>query len=348
MLLTMDSGKAVMIPRLTGTKHTPGWQATLARAINSVDELLHLLELDAAAINVHPLDRDFPLKVPRGFVQRMKKGDIHDPLLRQVLPVRDEIGQLDGYTSDPLDEIKAMPRPGLLHKYHGRALLTVTGACAVHCRYCFRRHFPYAAANPAAQDWEEALHYLRNHPEISEIILSGGDPLALPDERLQALVNQLADLPHVDTLRIHTRLPVVLPERIDEALLAWITHHRLKTVMVVHCNHPNEIDSAVVGAIGKLTRVGVTLLNQSVLLRGINDSVETLIQLSKKLFAAGILPYYLHQLDRVQGAAHFEVDDERASQLMDAIHTALPGYLVPRLVTEAPGAPGKTPAWPKG
>lgn len=334
---------AAMIPRIPDPEHRSAWQLELARAVRSTDELLRLLDIDPAAGRVRPLVGDFPLRVPRGFVARMARGDINDPLLRQVLPVDEETRPIEGYLPDPLQEATAMPCPGLLHKYHGRALLTLTGACAIHCRYCFRRHFPYADANPAGVHWEQAVAYLAAHPDIHEIILSGGDPLSLPDERLQQLTERLSAHAHLHTLRLHSRLPIVLPERIDAGLLAWLGRLRFRVVMVVHCNHPNEIDAPVRAAMQQLARAGVTLLNQSVLLRGVNDDAATLVQLSESLFAAGVLPYYLHRLDRVQGAAHFEVAAERACALYNAVHAALPGYLVPRLVEEVPGKPGKMP-----
>lgn len=333
---------AAMIPRIPDPEHRPAWQLELARAVRSADELLRLLDIDPAACRVRPLVGDFPLRVPRGFVARMARGDINDPLLRQVLPVDDETRLVAGFASDPLEEHAAMPVPGLLHKYRGRALLTVTGACAVHCRYCFRRHFPYTDATPSGGRLAEAIDYLARRPGIHEIILSGGDPLSLTDQRLAALTGQLSELPQLRILRLHTRAPVVLPERIDDGLLAWIEAQRLRVVVVVHCNHPNEIDDSVTAAMRRLAQAGVTLLNQSVLLHGVNDSAATLVRLSEALFAAGILPYYLHRLDRVQGAAHFEVDTARACALHREVHAALPGYLVPRLVAEIPGAAGKT------
>ena len=311
-----------------------------------MEELLRLLRIDAPSDARLPVAGEFPLRVPRGFIARMETGNTHDPLLRQVLPLHAETRLQPGYLRDPLNELHAMPVPGLLHKYPGRALFTLTGACAIHCRYCFRRHFPYSAANPVASSWENAFDYLAGHTEISEIILSGGDPLLLPDARLQAVAQQLAAIPHIRTLRLHTRMPVVLPERIDGRLLGWLADYSRRVVMVVHCNHPQEIDNTVISAMDRLSRAGVMLLNQSVLLKGINDNAATLIHLSEALFAAGVLPYYLHQLDRVQGAAHFEVDDKTARSLMDAVHAALPGYLVPRLVRDLPGFPGKWPLWP--
>ena len=314
----------------------------LAEAVKSTDELLRLLEIDPASLNILPLASNFPLRVPRGFIRRMTRGDINDPLLRQVLPVADEMQASSNYLPDPLAEQQAMQVPGLLQKYRGRALLTTTGACAVHCRYCFRRHFPYNEANPASGNWESTIHWLQQNPDVREIILSGGDPLSLPDSRLHMLSSRLDELPWLHTLRIHTRLPIVLPERIDGGFLSWVEAQKLQVVMVVHSNHPNEIDATVSEAMHRLKQAGVTLLNQSVLLRGINDSAATLTRLSEALFSAGVLPYYLHQLDKVQGAAHFEVDDATAIKLMEEVRTALPGYLVPRLVREVPGEPGKS------
>jgi EF-P beta-lysylation protein EpmB len=324
-------------------EHRPVWQTLLARAVKSTDELLTLLQIDPAELKTRPLTDNFPLRVPHGFVQRMNKGDSRDPLLLQVLPVPQETVATDGFLCDPLEELDSMPVPGLLHKYQGRALLTVTGACAVHCRYCFRRHFPYAEANPVTDHWQPSIEYIGQHPDITEVILSGGDPLTLSDDRLQSLADQLATIDHLCTLRIHSRLPVVLPERVDDNLLSWLAAQRLKVVIVIHCNHPNEIDAGVINAMDRLRRAGVVLLNQSVLLRNINDEAATLIKLSEHLFAAGVLPYYLHQLDRVQGAAHFEVSARAARELIDEISASLPGYLVPRLVQEVPGMSGKTP-----
>jgi EF-P beta-lysylation protein EpmB len=317
----------------------------LARGITSVEALL-----DRLGITPQPplpaMAANFPLRVPHSFVDRMEPGNIDDPLLRQVLPVAAENTRQPDYSRDPLGEQHAMPAPGVLHKYPGRALLTLTGACAVHCRYCFRRHFPYSEANPLGSGRHEAIDYLRSHPDIGELILSGGDPLSLPDSRLSGLAEQLAGIPHLHTLRIHTRLPIVLPERVDDLLLDWLSNLPHRLVIVLHCNHPNEIDMPVKTAMQSLRQAGAMLLNQSVLLHKINDDADTLVRLSEALLAAGIMPYYLHQLDRVQGAAHFAVADTDARALMDAIHSRLPGYLVPRLVRELPDYPGKFPLWP--
>jgi L-lysine 2,3-aminomutase len=231
----------------------------------------------------------------------------------------------------------------VIHKYDGRALLVATGSCAVHCRYCFRRHFPYAEETAAAGQWRDALAYLAADPSIAEVLLSGGDPLSLATGKLAEFTDGLAALPHVRRLRLHTRLPIVLPERVDAALLAWVAARPQQVVVVVHANHANEIDGPVAEALGALRATGATLLNQAVLLRGVNDDADALAALSERLFAAGVLPYYLHQLDRVAGTAHFEVPDARARALVEAVAARLPGYLVPRLVREIAGAPAKSP-----
>jgi EF-P beta-lysylation protein EpmB len=334
---------SVIIPRIETPEHRPLWQQLLSQGIRSSQELLALLEIDSAQLAIQPPCGDFPLRVPLGFANRMARSDSRDPLLLQVLPTAAESAQPPGYQRDPLGELHAMPVPGLLHRYRGRALLTVTGACAIHCRYCFRRHFPYSAAGAVNGNLQSSLDYLGQQPDIHEIILSGGDPLTLSDARLQSLTEKLAAIPQLHTLRIHTRLPVVLPERVDTGLLAWIDRQSLRVVIVVHCNHPNEIDPSVMTALQQLRSAGVTLLNQSVLLHGVNDDAATLISLSEALFAAGVLPYYLHLLDKVQGAAHFAVSQETAKRLLAALRASLPGYLVPRLVRDIPGQPGKTP-----
>ena len=331
-----------MIPGTQLLRQVPDWQTALGQAITEPAELLELLGLGPewlpAARNAA---RTFPLRVPRGFVARMRRGDPADPLLRQVLPLAEECLAVEGFGPDPVGDLAAHKAPGVLHKYHGRVLLTATGACAIHCRYCFRRHFPYAEANASAEHWREALDYVALHPDVREVILSGGDPLTLSDRRLAEFVRTIEDIPHVERLRLHTRLPVVLPERVTQELCAWLSDTRLKTIVVIHANHAQELDESTHLACKRLADSGATLLNQSVLLRGVNDSVAALTHLSEALFAAGVLPYYLHLLDRVQGAAHFDVNEKVARQLMLGLNSRLPGYLVPRLVREVPGAPGK-------
>lgn len=300
-----------------------------------------MLGLEPAQIGLRPATRDFPLRVPRAYVARMQRGNPHDPLLRQVLPLTEEDRLVPGYGIDPVGDVAARAGSGILHKYHGRALVITTGACAIHCRYCFRRHFPYSEAQERAADWGNVLDYLARDKSIEEVILSGGDPLALSDRRLARLVQGLDQISHLKRLRIHTRLPIVLPERVDPALLAWLSATRLQPVMVVHANHAQELDPAVHAALGRLRRQGLHLLNQSVLLRGVNDSVAALQALSAHLFDAGVLPYYLHLLDRVQGAAHFDVPLAEAQALLGELATRLPGYLLPRLVREQAGAAAK-------
>jgi EF-P beta-lysylation protein EpmB len=320
------------------------WQTELQHAVTDPVRLLAMLALDPALLDgAQSGARLFPLRVPRSFVARMRIGDPHDPLLRQVLPLDAESVPARGFGVDPVGDLASAARPGLLHKYHGRVLLVATGACAVHCRYCFRRHFPYAEENPRGHGWQDALDYIRADDSITEVILSGGDPLSLTDARLADLTTAVAAIPHVRRLRIHTRQPVVLPSRVDDAFLKWFTSLPLQKAVVVHVNHANEIDDEVVTAFAALQAAGATLFNQSVLLRDVNDSVDALANLSDALFAAKVIPYYLHLLDRVAGAAHFQVDDERARELHAALRARLPGYLVPRLVREDAGAPGKTP-----
>jgi EF-P beta-lysylation protein EpmB len=333
-----------MITRITAVRQVPDWQTELARAITSPEELLRILDLDASLLDQAKLAaKTFHLRAPRGYVARMQKGNADDPLLRQVLPLGLELQAAQGFVRDPVADGAAMVAPGVLHKYHGRILLTTTGACAVHCRYCFRRHFPYSAANPAAGDWKETVDYITSDGSIHEVILSGGDPLTLSDRRLASLTQRLDDLPQLKRLRIHTRLPVVLPERVVPEMLSWLRSSRLQVVVVVHANHAQEINDQVKQSLQLLSKAGATLLNQAVILRGVNDELSAQVELCEALFDAGVLPYYLHLLDPVAGAAHFNVPEQQASILMRELMAVLPGYLVPRLVREEPGAHGKSP-----
>ncbi|WP_290796684.1 EF-P beta-lysylation protein EpmB [Halomonas sp.] len=322
----------------------PAWQAQLAGAIRDPAELCRRLGLNEAwrpgAEAGHAL---FEVRVPEAFLSRMRPNDPADPLLRQVLPLGEEALPTPGYVNDPLEEAAHTPARGLIHKYAGRVLLITSPACAVNCRYCFRRHFPYGDNSPSRAQWEATLDHLRSDPTIVEAILSGGDPLAASDRQLAWLVERLGAIPHLKRLRIHTRLPVVIPDRVDDALLEWLGATRLQTVVVLHINHANEIDDAVADACERLKAAGVTLLNQSVLLRGVNDRVDALAALSERLFEAGVLPYYLHVLDPVAGAAHFDVPDEEARGLVAGLRDMLPGFLVPKLVREIPGGASKTP-----
>ncbi len=329
-----------MIQTNTAARQVPAWQAELGRAFGSPADLLAYLELPA---DTPVLDATFPLRVPRGYAARMRKNDPRDPLFLQVWGRPEEALEVPGFSDDAVGDLARLKDGGIIHKYAGRALVIATGACAVHCRYCFRRHFPYGEAMASRDHWDQTLRELSMDRSISEVILSGGDPLSLSDAKLAHFAQALEFVPHVQRLRIHTRQPIVLPERVDDALLGWLGRGRLQKVIVVHANHANELDEAVQGALRRLAQAGVTLLNQSVLLSGVNDSVDALVTLSTRLFECGVLPYYLHMLDRVRGAAHFDVPEARARELVRAAAARLPGYLVPRLVREEAGASSKTP-----
>ncbi len=317
------------------------WQKILNQGFNSASELLQFLGLPPSLSNGLS-ERAFKTRVPRGFVARMQMKNPQDPLLLQVLAVAEELQIRPDYSDDPLDESEANKIPGLLHKYHGRVLLTLVGACAVNCRYCFRRHFPYQDNNPSAQEWEQALSYISNDCTITEVILSGGDPLLLVDSKLTKFFHRLEKISHVKTIRIHSRIPIVLPERITEQFLETLRHSRLRKVVVLHCNHPQEIDKSVHAACHALKKAQCTLLNQSVLLKGINDQAETLASLSERLFDCGVLPYYLHVLDKVQGAAHFDTPLAQALMIYAQLQSLVPGYLLPKLAREDAGETSKT------
>lgn len=319
------------------------WLKQLANAISDPLQLLEQLEIDPTpwqhGFNAKTL---FAQRVPQPFVARMEKGNPHDPLLRQVLPLSDEFEITPGYSTDPLDE-QDNAIPGLLHKYRNRVLLIVKGGCAINCRYCFRRHFPYQDNKGNKSVWQQSLNYIAQHPELNEVILSGGDPLMAKDHELAWLIEQIATIPHIKRVRIHSRLPVVIPARITDALCQLFAASRLQMVLVTHINHPHEIDDDLRSALARLKSAQVTLLNQSVLLKGVNDDVETQVALSEALFDAGVLPYYLHVLDKVQGAAHFFVSDDDARQIMAGLIERVSGYLVPTLAREIGGRTSKTP-----
>ncbi len=314
----------------------------MARAITDPAELLRCLELPNLLAD-EEAERRFSMRVPLGFVERMERGNPRDPLLLQVLPGVAETQWVPGYHADPVGDGASIVAPGVIHKYHGRALLVASAVCAIHCRYCFRRHFPYTEAVARGDEWEAALGYIAADPTIEEVILSGGDPLLLADGQLADLSMRLQRIPHLRRLRIHSRLPVVLPSRIDDVLLDWLRACRLQTVLVIHANHPNELDDSVCQALARLREAGIVLLNQSVLLRAVNNRVETLLALSERLFSAGVIPYYLHLLDKVDGAAHFDVNEKAAVSLLKELRKRLPGYMVPRLVRERAGTPAKMP-----
>ena len=319
------------------------WQSQLRDVVTSRRELLEILELSENDVGLSKgACQDFALKVPRSFVRRMQPQDPHDPLLLQVLSSAQEMIDAPEYSRDPVGESAgAIPQRGIIHKYHGRVLLIVSGGCAVNCRYCFRRHFPYGDNQNSRQQWTEALGYIRNNHSIEEVILSGGDPLVATDEQLQQLVAEIGSIGHVKRLRIHSRLPIMIPERVTPELLNALLQPRLQTIMVTHCNHANEIDDAVTVALETLRDHKIITLNQAVLLKDINDSVAAQVALNRALFATGTLPYYLHMLDKVQGAAHFDVAETQAHQVMEGVAASLPGYMVPKLVREVAGADAK-------
>jgi EF-P beta-lysylation protein EpmB len=321
------------------------WQQQLSQAITSPEELLKVLNIPPNYLNgAQSGAKEFAIRVPMAFINRMEKGNINDPLLRQVLPLAEET-QLppDGFVLDPLEENISNATPGIIHKYKGRVLLITNGTCAVNCRYCFRRHFPYEDNRLNTDEWTQALDYIRVRPDINEVILSGGDPLTNNDQRLFSLISAIENIPHITRLRIHTRLPIVIPDRITHALVKRLSGSSLAIVMVVHVNHANELGEDVADALGLVHKAGIHLLNQSVLLKDVNDSADELISLSERLFTCHILPYYLHLLDPVIGAHHFDINKEKALSLVADILTQLPGFLVPKLVQEIAGEASKTP-----
>ncbi|MXN88301.1 EF-P beta-lysylation protein EpmB [Pasteurella canis] len=318
------------------------WTDHLASAISDPKILLQVLNLPITAFEKDiEARRLFPMRVPLPFVAKMERGNPQDPLFLQVMTANDEFLQVEGFTPDPLEEQNSVV-PSVLHKYHNRLLLMVKGGCAVNCRYCFRRHFPYADNKGNKTNWQKALDYISAHPEIEEVIFSGGDPLMAKDHELVWLIKNLENIPHLQRLRIHTRLPVVIPQRVTDELCTILATSRLQSVMVTHINHPNEIDQQLIQAMDKLKKVGVVLLNQAVLLKGINDNAHILKQLGDKLFTANILPYYLHLLDKVEGASHFYLDDKQAVKIYKELQSITSGYLVPKLAREIAKEPNKT------
>lgn len=331
-----------IIPQISDNLHT-SWQKELANVITDPEKLLLAVNISPENyLNHFKARKLFPVRVPRPFIERMKKGDFNDPLLKQVMPLSAEFTMTEGFSNDPLEEHDTVAE-GLLHKYKHRVLMIVKSGCAINCRYCFRRHFPYADNSPNKQRWQSALSYIESHSEINEVIFSGGDPLMASDEHITWLIKQLEKIPHVTRLRIHTRLAIVIPQRITKAFVNTLTETRLKPTIVFHVNHKNEIDNSVIKAIEPLRVNRIPLFNQSVLLKGINDNVNALSELSEKLFDNGIQPYYLHLFDKVQGVAHFDIEDNAAEQLIKNLMATLPGFLIPKVVREIAGEANKTP-----
>jgi EF-P beta-lysylation protein EpmB len=318
------------------------WQQQLAEAFNNIEDLCRYLHLSPDDLPASAsAAKDFPLRVPINFATCMEKGNADDPLLRQVLPVKDELLAYPDFSNDPVGDLVAATHTGVLHKYHGRVLLINTGSCAINCRYCFRRNFPYADLQLSKQKEHGAIKAIRDDVTISEVILSGGDPLLLSDSRLTELIRQLADIKHLQRIRIHSRLPIVLPSRITDELISTVRQNTKQIVLVVHCNHANEINDRVITACNSLKNSGISLFNQSVLLKGVNDNAKVLCELSERLFSHGIIPYYLHLLDKATGTGHFEVSEAEALLLIRQVQATLPGYLVPKLVKEQAGAASK-------
>lgn len=320
----------------------PEWQLQFQQAIRDPTELCRRLGLpDRYLKPAIEAAQSFPVFVPESYLGRMEPGNPHDPLLRQVLPLEAELQQADGFVVDPVGDAIAKTQPGLIHKYQGRVLLITTGTCAIHCRYCFRRHYAYGEEPNSLDAWEPAFQQIAADPSIHEAILSGGDPLSLSDSKLLKLADRLNNIPHLRRIRFHTRLPIAIPARITEPFVDWLRESRLAKYVVLHVNHANELNDEVLTAVESLRRSGAVLLNQAVLLRGVNDSLGALTDLCATLTNHGVLPYYLNQLDRVQGAAHFEVSLDRGKELIDALRTRLPGYAIPRYVREVAGEPHK-------
>jgi len=319
------------------------WQEQLAQAIRQPNELLDYVGLMANSIGYSQKSIDqFPVRVPHAFADRIQRNNPDDPILRQVFPYLDEENDCEGYVNDPLAESNVQPAQGLLQKYNSRVLSITTGACAIHCRYCFRRHFPYQNATAIGIHLKESLEYIQSDKSIKEVILSGGDPLTLSDRRLTELCQSLSNIEHIKRIRFHTRIPIVLPARLSEELIKTLVSVGKTIIFVLHINHANEIDVPVINSIGLLQKFNIMVLNQSVLLKGINDTAESLIALSERLVENQVTPYYLHLLDPVAGAAHFNVDEEQAKKLIKEMHQSVSGYLVPKLVKEEVGKAGKT------
>lgn len=340
----MNTPLSNVAPIIARSDDHASWQQQLADISFSAQALLDLLELPKSVLPAGIKGaEDFPIRVPMAYINRIEKGNIHDPLLRQIWPLLEETHTPPtGFVLDPLGEASSNKTPGIVHKYKNRVLLVVNGSCAIHCRYCFRRHFAYDENRLSRRQWLETLDYIQQRPEINEVIFSGGDPLSSSDKRLFDLITAIEAIPHVTRLRIHSRLPIVIPDRINDALIARLQESRLKVIMVVHANHANEIDEHVGHALQTLKHAGIHVMNQSVLLKGVNDNAQSLIDLSERLFEFDTLPYYLHLLDPVIGAHHFDVSEAIATQLILEIQTTLPGFLVPKLVREIDGRPSKT------
>jgi len=330
-----------MIPRTLNAVETSDWKTLLSQSSITLYQLCEYLNIpyDPLAELAH---KEFPLRVPEPYLKKIRKGDINDPLLLQILPQLSEVQTSPEFTKDPLNEADYNPVPGIIHKYSNRILLINSSTCAINCRYCFRKHFPYEHQRRSKKQWAESIDYIRNNPLIYEVIMSGGDPLTMTNAHLREMLDQISTIPHIKRVRIHSRLPIVLPQRIDASFIDIMESFPLQKIMVLHSNHPNEIDQEVGLAIRKLTSTRTQVFNQTVLLRGINDQASILAELNEKLFEYGAIPYYLHLLDKVKGTKHFDIEQTRAQEIMRELLKILPGFLIPRLVREIPEKPSKT------
>lgn len=331
-----------IITRSAAAVESKDWQQILSESIRDPKKLLLQLGLSEKDVPDVDFTNSFSMMVPEPFIQQMAYGDAHDPLLRQVLPILSEREVVSGFSADPLGEQNTNVQTGIVHKYNGRLLLMLASGCAVNCRYCFRRHFPYSDNRLGKKNWQNTLSYLQQHQDVTEIILSGGDPLLVDDERLQDIIKSLESIKHIKRLRIHSRLPVVIPQRLTAKLKTMLSESKLQCSLVIHCNHKNEISHELQAALLEFKHSGITLLNQSVLLKGVNDDAKTLIDLSEALFSAGVLPYYLHLLDLIQGGAHFNIEHNQALTIYQVMQQHLPGYLLPKLARECAGEMQKT------
>lgn len=313
------------------------WQEQLSQSKLTTAELLARLKLESHPLATSQAEQLFELRVPPAYIDKIAINTPDDPLLLQIMPQSAEFNKVDGFSDSPLEEERFSPVKGLIHKYANRVLLMASSSCAINCRYCFRRAFPYEEHRQAKQDWQAAFAYIKAHENLDEVILSGGDPLTLNNAYLSWLLKEIDSIAHIKRIRIHTRMLLSIPERIDEALLSTIESLAKQVILVTHCNHPNELGPELKNSLTALKKAGVTLLNQSVLLKHINDSADTLKSLSLALFDLGILPYYLFLFDRINGAAHFEVNEADSLDIYQQLLTKLPGYLVPRLSQEIPG-----------
>lgn len=316
------------------------WKTILRKNFTSISALADFLELSFEQRSQLIQNPNFPLNLPLRLAQKMAKGTLDDPLFKQFVPLQKELIETSFFKADPVCDKSFLKQKKLLKKYEGRVLLLCTSACAMHCRYCFRQNFPYETDE---KSFHEELKWIEKHLSVHEVILSGGDPLSLSDEKLEKILLPLASMSHIHRIRFHTRFPIAIPERIDKGFLKLIKQLPQQLYFVIHCNHPKELDAEVFNCLKSLQKTGSVVLNQSVLLKGVNDKLDTLVELSRQLINGGVIPYYLHQLDQVKGAAHFEVPVAKGRLLIKKMTQLLSGYAIPKYVKEIAGELNKTP-----